>query len=256
MLVHKRVRAPTGTTPSAGHVYGYCRVSTLIQASDGLSLDVQQRTIAGYAQMHGLTMDQVFVERGVSGSKPLADRPEGEKLLALLQPGDTVITPKLDRMFRSAVDALDVLGRLKERNVSLHMIDLGGDTTGNGISRLVFTILAAVAEAERDRIRERITEVKRDQRRRGRHLGGSVQFGFTLGPNGTLVPEPTQQRAIKRAKVLYQRGFSLRKIRDDLTKRGHQVSHVLVGKLVSGTHAARARVPPGELVNSVERTGQ
>jgi hypothetical protein len=61
----------------------------------------------------------------------------------------------------------------------------------------------------------------------------STQFGFTLGPNGILVPERTQQRAIKRAKTLYQRGFSLRKIRDDLAKRGHRVSYVLVGKLVA-----------------------
>src|SRR5215204_5155294 len=66
-------------------------------------------------------------------------------------------------MFRSALDALDVLARLKERGVTLHMIDLGGDVTGNGISKLVFTILSAVAEAERDRTRERIADVKRDQ---------------------------------------------------------------------------------------------
>jgi Resolvase, N terminal domain len=43
-------------------------------------------------------------ERGVSGSKPLGDRPEGAALLAVLQPGDVVITPKLDRMFRPALD--------------------------------------------------------------------------------------------------------------------------------------------------------
>lgn len=41
------------------------------------------------------------------------------------------------------------------------MIDLGGDVTGNGISKLVFTILSAVAENERDRIRERVRDVKR-----------------------------------------------------------------------------------------------
>jgi hypothetical protein len=40
-------------------------------------------------------------------------------------------------MFRSALDALAVLGEFKKRGVSLHMIDLGGDTTGNGVSRLV-----------------------------------------------------------------------------------------------------------------------
>ena len=67
-----------------------------------------------------------------------------------------LITPKLDRMFRSARDALDVLDCLKGQGVSLHMIDLGGDVTGNGISKLVFTVLSAVAEAERDRTRERI----------------------------------------------------------------------------------------------------
>ena len=65
--------------------------------------------------MHGLTVDQVFVERGVSGSKPLARPPRGPALLAALQPGDVVITPKLDRMFRSALDALDVLGQLKKQ---------------------------------------------------------------------------------------------------------------------------------------------
>jgi putative DNA-invertase from lambdoid prophage Rac len=76
--------------------------------------------------MNGLTLDSIFVERGVSGSKPLGERSEGARLLAGLNAGDVVITPKLDRMFRSALDALDVLGQLKDRGVSLHMIDLGG----------------------------------------------------------------------------------------------------------------------------------
>src|SRR5271166_4494417 len=162
-------------------VYGYVRVSTDRQADDGESLGTQQRIIEGYAMMNALTLDSVFVERGVSGSKPLGERPEGARLLAILKPDDVVITPKLDRMFRSALNALDVLGQLKERDVALHIIDLGGDVTGNGISKLVFTILSAVAEAERDRIRERITQVKRDQRDRGRYLGGKVPFGFRVG---------------------------------------------------------------------------
>src|SRR6185312_7121497 len=173
--------------------YAYTRVSTTRQADEGESLDVQQRTVAGYALMHGLDVGKVFVERGVSGSKPLRDRPEGSALLAALQPGDTVITPKLDRMFRSALDALDVLAKLRERGISLHMIDLGGDVTGNGISKLVFTILSAVAEAERDRIRERVTQVKRDQRQRNRYLGGIVPFGFRVGEDGSLVPDEAEQ---------------------------------------------------------------
>jgi putative DNA-invertase from lambdoid prophage Rac len=176
-------------------VWGYVRVSTDRQAEEGESLGAQRRTVEGYAMIHGLSLDQVFVERGVSGSKPISERPEGAKLLASVKPGDVIITPKLDRMFRSALDALDVLAKLKERDVALHMIDLGGDVTGNGISKLVFTILSAVAEAERDRIRERIAEVKRDQKTRGRFLGGTVPFGYRLDEKGELIPHKGQQEA-------------------------------------------------------------
>jgi putative DNA-invertase from lambdoid prophage Rac len=108
---------------------------------------VQQRTLAGHALMHGLTMDRMFVERVASGSTPLADRPQGAALLAALKAGDVLITAKLDPMFRSSRVTLDVLAKLQDRNASLHMIDLGGDVTGNGISKLAVTILSAVASA-------------------------------------------------------------------------------------------------------------
>jgi hypothetical protein len=91
-------RVHTRTRGRAMATYGYVRVSTVKQVDEGESLDVQQRTIAGYALMHGLTVDQTFIERGVSGSKLLADRPQGAALLAAIRPGDTIITPKLDRM--------------------------------------------------------------------------------------------------------------------------------------------------------------
>ena len=208
-----------------GRCYGYCRVSTVAQADEGESLDVQQRQLAGYAQMNGLTIDRVFVERGVSGSKPIADRPQGAALLAALQPGDVLITPKLDRMFRSALNALDVLGQLRERGVALHIIDLGGDVTGNGISKLVFTILSAVAEAERDRIRERIRDVKADQRKRQRYLGGIVPFGWQIGEDGALVEVPEQQRTIQRIVELRREGLSLRAISASIAAEGVKLSH-------------------------------
>ncbi len=206
-------------------VYGYVRVSTDRQADEGESLGTQQRVIDGYAMMNGLTLDSIFVERGVSGSKPLGERPEGARLLAGLKSGDVVITPKLDRMFRSALDALEVLGRLKDRGISLHMIDLGGDVTGNGVSKLVFTILSAVAEAKRDRIRERIRDVKADQRKRQRYLGGIVPFGWRIGEDGALVEVPEQQRAIQRIVELRRNGLSLRAISASIAADGVKLSH-------------------------------
>lgn len=148
--------------------------------------------------MLGLTVDRMFIERGVSGSVPLSDRAEGAALLAALRHGDVVITPKLDRMFRSALDALDVLAKLKARNVILHMIELGGDVTGNGISKLVFTILSAVAEAELEQ--------------RNRYLGGIVPFGFRVGEDGGLVADDTEQAMIDQARALRSDGATLRAI--------------------------------------------
>jgi DNA invertase Pin-like site-specific DNA recombinase len=213
-------------------VYGYTRVSTKKQTEvkdprleQGESLETQQRKIEGYAMMQGLTLDQMFIEKGVSGSVPLRDRPQGQKLLARLQPGDVVITPKLDRMFRSALDALAVLADLKAAGVSLHMIDLGGDVTGNGISKLVFTILSAVAEAERDRTRERIQEVKADQKKRHRFLGGTVPFGFVRTAEGALEKDPEQQKAIEVVKRIREQGESLRAIAAAMQAQGFQISH-------------------------------
>lgn len=225
--------------------YGYARVSTGRQASEGESLDVQERQIGGYATMHGLSVDRMFVERGISGSTPLRERPEGCDLLEVAEAGDVIITAKLDRMFRSALDALDVLARLQDRGVSLHMIDLGGDVTGNGISKLVFTILSAVAEAERDRIRERVSTVKADQKRRGRYLGGRVPFGFVVGPDGGLHPVPQQQAIIADVQILRDASMPLRQIADEIASRhGVKLALATLSKL------AKAEMPSDDRPNS------
>lgn len=214
-------------------VYGYVRVSTERQADEGVSLGAQERALQGYALQHGLALDQVFIEQGVSGSTPIADRPEGAKLLAGLQAGDVVLTPKLDRMFRSALDALRVLDQLRARKVALHMLDLGGDVTGNGISKLVFTILSAVAEAERDRIRERIGDVKRDQRQRGRFLGGRRPVGYRVGHDGELVADVQEQTALEKARELQAEGLSLRKIAAALADEGVPISRATLHRALA-----------------------
>ena len=206
-------------------VFGYCRVSTLRQASEGESLEVQRRQIEGYAIMHALTLDGVVVEEGVSGSVPVADRPKGGALFAKLAKGDIVIAPKLDRLFRSALDALTVVEDMRKRGVGLHLLDLGGDISGNGMSKLFLTIAAAFAEAERDRIRERIGQVKQDQKARGRYLGGRVPFGFRRGDDGELVPNEAEQQAIREIVALRAEGNTLRAIADAVREKGVKISH-------------------------------
>lgn len=175
----------------------------------------QQQQIAGYAMMKGWQVAEHFVERGVSGSTPLADRPEGGRMLATVGKGDIIVTAKLDRAFRSAADALAVLEEFKDEGVGLHMIDLGGDVTGNGISKMVFTILAAVAEGERDRIRERIRDAKRHLASQGVFSGGKRPFGLDVvldGETPRLVQNAEEMAVIERMKTMRRDGATYRAI--------------------------------------------
>ena len=76
--------------------------------------------------MHGLTIDEIMVEEGVSGSAPVLERPQGGLLFAKLKKGDAGIAPKLDRLFRSPLDALTVVEDLRQRGVSCIFLTIAG----------------------------------------------------------------------------------------------------------------------------------
>jgi putative DNA-invertase from lambdoid prophage Rac len=87
------------------------------------------------------------------------------------------------------------------------------------------TITAAFAEAERDRIRQHIGQVKADQKARGRYLGGKVPFGFRRGESGELVTHEGEQEAIREMIALRSQGKPLRAIALAVQAEGHRISH-------------------------------
>jgi putative DNA-invertase from lambdoid prophage Rac len=193
-------------------VYGYIRVSTGEQAASGLGLEGQEAAIRGYAAQRGWQLDKVFVDAGISGAIPFEDRPQGGELMACLRPGDAVVAAKLDRAFRGAFDALGTLQRLQASRVGLHLLDMGGDVSDGIVGKLLFTILAAVAEQERGRIGERIRSTKATLRIQGRHQGGERPYGFQIGAGKVLVEDPAEQANIAAMRALRAEGLSLRKI--------------------------------------------
>lgn len=233
----------SNTADNTRRVYGYARVSTDQQRGSGVSIAEQRIKIEARCTENGWTLERVYVDAGVSGSIPLGKRPQGRGLLAILQPGDTVIASRMDRCFRSAVDALQVIETFKRRKISLWLLDLGGDVSGNGISELIVTILAATAQFERTLISERICDAKRQLRRQGRHQGGDRSFGWRLGEaNGAgrareLVPDEGEQAAIADIIAMRQAGRSLMTIRDAMRAAGHGISHQTVANLLA-RHAA------------------
>ena len=225
--------------------YGYCRVSTDQQRDSGISLDEQQRKIEARCIENGWSLEHVYVDAGISGSTPLSRRPEGARLLRAVQAGDVVIAAKMDRMFRSALDALQTIADFKRRKIGLWLLDLGNDCSGNGISELIMTVLAAVAQFERGLISERIKDAKRNLRRQGKHQGGGRPFGWRFGDaNGhgrarELIPDPDEQAALAEIIAMRWEGKSLMAIRDAMRAKGFLISHQLVANTIA-RHAAGA----------------
>jgi DNA invertase Pin-like site-specific DNA recombinase len=137
----------------------YIRVSTADQAEHGVSLDAQAERLMAYAKAAGLSVTAVLREEGVSGTVPLADRPEGSTLARMIEAGEVrhVVALKLDRLFRSAVDALRTTEEWDRKGVAVHLVDMGGQSlnTGSAMGRMMLTMLAGFAQFERDLTAER-----------------------------------------------------------------------------------------------------
>jgi putative DNA-invertase from lambdoid prophage Rac len=225
--------------------YGYVRCSTESQADDGNSLAVQQRMLEGRCLQDGVTMDRIFVERAVSGSVPLGERPQGRELLAVLKPGDRVLAAKLDRAFRSASDALATLEWFRERRVDLILLDLGGNITSGGTSALVFGILASVSQFERSRIAERIRESKRHALAERLYRGGSIPFGWLVNAERKLEPDPNAAPALALILRLAGERVALRRIQTVLFETlGVKLSHVAIGRIFKDAKIRQGKEVP------------
>lgn len=131
-------------------IYGYARVSTKTQAKDGNSLEAQENTLraAGAAEVYA---------DAFTGTK--SRRPELDKLLAVMQPGDTLKVTKLDRIARSATQGIELIQSLLNKGITVHVLNMGMmDNTPTG--KLVRNVMLAFAEFERDMIVERTGEGK------------------------------------------------------------------------------------------------
>jgi DNA invertase Pin-like site-specific DNA recombinase len=200
-------------------------VSSVEQAAeDRSSLDVQLRVCEAAATIAKLPAPVPVVDPGVSGSIPLAERPEGGKMVAALQPGDTVIAAKLDRLFRSAVDALSSVESLKAQGVKLILVDIGTEpVTESAVAKMFLGILASVAEFEKNRILDRMATGRIEKRKSGGHIGGKPPYGFRkvgAGKSARLEPDEDECAVIEAVRQMRSGGASFRSISSRLAERG------------------------------------
>ena len=205
-------------------ILGYIRCSTSDQVKeDRSSLQTQTDVIEGFARTRGVDKYgvQIYTDAGVSGAVKLGMRPAGEQLLEAMKPGDTVIASKLDRMFRSASDAIDMFDLFRERGVDLVLFDISNEPVSSGVGKLIMTILAAVADMERIRIKERTAEGRKAAKAKGRAVG-NVPFGYRkVAGTSELEIDEGETFAASRMRELYQQKLSLPRIADLLRLSGY-----------------------------------
>lgn len=140
---------------------GYMRISTL---KDKQSFERQQ------AQLDKVGCDLIYKDR-VSGAK--RERPELDKMLEELQEGDTVYIVAIDRLSRSTKDLLDIVETIKTKGAFLKSLnDSWLDTSkGNPMSDFLLTVMGALAQMEREMIKQRIQEGVAVAKAKGTKLG-------------------------------------------------------------------------------------
>lgn len=161
-------RRKTGE-PAAPKAVGYVRVSTQDQAREGWSLDAQRRRITAFCEAKGWPLVEVYADEGVSAAKY---RPGWERLFieALANGVTHVVALKLDRVGRNAKQLLDAYDALERKGVALVFIEDSIDTS-TPAGRFMRTVLAAVAEFERDLASERTKDGLAEARAQGKTLG-------------------------------------------------------------------------------------
>lgn len=174
-------------------IHGYTRVSTSKQTDDLQRRDVQA---AG--------AERVWSE---TASGAAAQRPVLEQLMATVQPGDTIVVWRLDRLGRSTTHLIDTVTQLHERDVAVHSLHEQFDTrTANG--RLILGLFALLAQFERDLMTERTKAGLEAAARSGKRIGrppkiteGRIRWARTLAADNHSVADIAKDANVSRATV-------------------------------------------------------
>lgn len=218
---------------------GYIRVSTEGQAQNGVSLDAQRDKIRIWAESNGYDLTAVHVDQGISGGK-LTNRPAARQAIAeACKRKAALVVYSLSRLARSTKDAIEISEKLDKAGADLVSLSESIDTT-SAAGKMIFRMLAVLAEFERDLVSERTTMALRHLKHLNRRIGRWLPYGYDLDADGEhLTENPAEQQTIAQIRRWHDAGKSMRAIAGDLNrqgvcaKQGGQWTHVSVWRVVN-----------------------
>jgi site-specific DNA recombinase len=147
----KAQQAALRNTAHTTRVFGYCRVSTDMQAQHGLSLDAQREEIKRYAADRGWTVEEIFVDGGFSAKN--TDRPAFQQMAKAIKESDgriaAVVVTKFDRLTRSCAICVRINEDLLEPCGCNFVAIRDGINTFEPVSKMLLPFLAIIGQIER-----------------------------------------------------------------------------------------------------------
>ena len=170
----------------------YIRVSTMEQATEGVSLEAQQARIAAWCESNGYKLAEVCIDAGLSGSR-MDNRPELQRALDAIKKGNALVVYSLSRLGRSTKDILNISDLLQIRKADLVSLSEQFDTT-TAAGKLMFGMLALLAEFERGLVSER-TKMALAQKKANGETYSPVPFGYRE-EEGRLIEAEHETRVV------------------------------------------------------------
>lgn len=187
----------------------YDRVSTELQAKEGLSLDAQKQALTDYAVAHGYEIVGYYADEGLTARKKMQNRKDLMRLLRDVEAGriDLILVTKLDRWFRNIKDYHNTQAILEAHHCNWKTIFEEYDTsTANG--RFAINIMLSVNENECDRTSDRISSVFQYKKGRKEHLNGRPAYGYAADKDKKLVKDPATEHIVNEIFAQYFTTYS------------------------------------------------
>lgn len=194
----------------------YIRVSTEEQAKEGFSIAAQREKLVWFASSQEWQIIGHYVDDGYSAKD--MDRPALQRMLhdVLLQKIDIVLVYRLDRLTRSVMDLYHLLEEWERHQVTFRSCTEVYDTT-TAIGRLFITLVAALAQWERENLAERVKLGMEQMAHEEKRPGGPPPYGYRL-QHGALSVDPLEAEVVRRIFFLYESGRRIAEIASDLNR--------------------------------------
>ena len=244
------------TTQADSPVALYARVSTGMQAEDGLSIAAQLAEMREYAAERGWRVVGEFVDAGESGRS--LDRPGIRDLQAAVEQGvcDVVVVHELSRLSRSVFDTFAFFEVLGQQDVGFASVKEPQFDLSTPTGRLLMTFIAAINQYYLDMLRLHTKKSKRQRARQGLYNASVTPYGYrhTGGPRTPPIIDEPEAEVIRLAFERYATGrYSYQTIADLLndhgyrTRRGHRFSKDTIGDMIRNIfYAGKVAYKEGE----------